>query len=813
MFVPSIYQEKIFDWFKDPSGPIAVNAKAGSGKTTTLVQGMLRMTRPGNRLFAAFNSAIVAELKKKLPPSVNCQTIHSLGLQTLRSGFPNIKKWDIENGNIKYRQMARDIQVPSEYGDKRVVQDAILSLLNYAQLTLTPLEVEDLIEMADRFGVEIPAECPIDGIAQIVVNMLEQGRELAEKGVISFSDMLYMPAVMGLTPPKYSLVAVDECLPYKTPVHLADGTSLQIGEIVEKKLAVDVLAFDTKTGQQKVCKVTSWHKILNQKPLVKVTVHAYRQGLPKLRNFVVCTTDHKLFVDGQWIEAGKLQPGMTAQIETSAIKSQAYKITTTGRQTLSSEMTRKNGENSYKAKRDATAKMGGITVRGGNGKGITVPQQVLLNALGDDWQAEYAVATGKRSEDYPTCYKLDIANPARKIAIEVDGASHNNHNRRAQDKKKEEFLIADGWRVFRFRNADAVQRPDYCIQQINHHCENGVDCPLPAKVISVEPMSIPDYHVYDITVEDCHNFYANGILVHNCQDLSKVQMALIERAVDRGGNFAACGDPRQAIYGFAGAEHDSFYQLKDHFSAEEMPLNFCYRCSESVIKEAQKIVPDIECPEGTAPGIVDTITDEKFKEMLKPGDMVLCRLTAPLVKLCFELIKRRIPAKVRGRDIGAQIANVVRQIMKRNTDMSAFCRLMYDWQEKQIAVLLNKLGSEDQQQSVNDKVDCLAICYAMFSPHSVEGFCADIKNLFSDDQSPITLCTVHRAKGLENPRVFIIKPEKLPLVRKNQTNAQFIQEMNLRYVAITRAQEELYFVESAPEDNQMMLNPDIKSSM
>ena len=58
MFVPSPYQEDIFRWFAEPSGPIAVNAKAGSGKTTTLVQGMNRMTRSGNRLFAAFNASI-----------------------------------------------------------------------------------------------------------------------------------------------------------------------------------------------------------------------------------------------------------------------------------------------------------------------------------------------------------------------------------------------------------------------------------------------------------------------------------------------------------------------------------------------------------------------------------------------------------------------------------------------------------------------------------------------------------------------------------------------------------------------------------
>ena len=143
--------------------------------------------------------------------------------------------------------------------------------------------------------------------------------------------------------------------------------------------------------------------------------------------------------------------------------------------------------------------------------------------------------------------------------------------------------------------------------------------------------------------------------------------------------------------------------------------------------------------------------------------------------------------------------------MKRCTDMSRFPAFMYGWQESQLRVLRDKLGSEDQQDGVVNKVACLEICYVMFNPRTLDSFCRDIKDLFSDDKSPITLCTVHRAKGLENPRVFIIHPDKLPLRRKNQTPDQISQEMNLKYVAITRAQEELYFVQPGVEDQQQAL--------
>ena len=96
--------------------------------------------------------------------------------------------------------------------------------------------------------------------------------------------------------------------------------------------------------------------------------------------------------------------------------------------------------------------------RGGNGQLLPLPQLALLHALGEGWEAEYSVATKMRhlGTGYPTCYKIDIANPIRMIAIEVDGGSHTALAIRERDKKKAEFLVSRGWSVYRVSNERAL---------------------------------------------------------------------------------------------------------------------------------------------------------------------------------------------------------------------------------------------------------------------------------------------------------------------------------------------------------------------
>lgn len=96
--------------------------------------------------------------------------------------------------------------------------------------------------------------------------------------------------------------------------------------------------------------------------------------------------------------------------------------------------------------------------RGGNGQLLPLPQLALLHALGEGWESEVAVPTGMdRFSGYPTCYKIDLANKATKVGIEIDGGSHMTFERRDQDAKKMRFLATVGWSVYRVSNEEALR--------------------------------------------------------------------------------------------------------------------------------------------------------------------------------------------------------------------------------------------------------------------------------------------------------------------------------------------------------------------
>lgn len=309
------------------------------------------------------------------------------------------------------------------------------------------------------------------------------------------------------------------------------------------------------------------------------------------------------------------------------------------------------------------------------------------------------------------------------------------------------------------------------------------------------------------------------LLVDECQDLSALQHKLIYALLSADGRAVLVGDPNQAIYMFAGASNNSFFELGEMFQAREYPLPTCWRCPISHLELARQIVPDIEAAPNARAGEVLYKTDGEIMNMVRTGDMVICRKTAPLISLCLRMISNRLPARVKGRDIGGQIADLALRIaehpqfsgVSNNVPFNGFrdkeayqhFGLALTWYvEEQIARLAKYEGNESKIEALSDKRDALRECFEKFvdvpdeqselSP--VEQLADSIRNLFAEN-AEILLCTVHRAKGLQAQNVYILEPGSLPLVWKGQTPEQMRQEMNLKYVALTRAKDKLIFIE------------------
>lgn len=104
--------------------------------------------------------------------------------------------------------------------------------------------------------------------------------------------------------------------------------------------------------------------------------------------------------------------------------------------------------------------------RGGNGS-LTKPQILLAGILG--LPMEYAIRTTKVRGLFPSLpnhYKVDIADPLKKVAIEVDGNSHKLKTWKFLDKRKVEILNALGWSVLRFWNQDVLKNPEAVAQKV-----------------------------------------------------------------------------------------------------------------------------------------------------------------------------------------------------------------------------------------------------------------------------------------------------------------------------------------------------------
>jgi hypothetical protein len=112
------------------------------------------------------------------------------------------------------------------------------------------------------------------------------------------------------------------------------------------------------------------------------------------------------------------------------------------------------------AKAHATKKKQGYPMlTGGNGRGLTEPQQLLLERL-PGWKPECAIGVNPWQKGYPRNFKVDIALPSAMLAVELDGQSHLSVSRKAQDRRKEEYLHSRGWTVLRFRNEAVTSDPE-----------------------------------------------------------------------------------------------------------------------------------------------------------------------------------------------------------------------------------------------------------------------------------------------------------------------------------------------------------------
>lgn len=278
------------------------------------------------------------------------------------------------------------------------------------------------------------------------------------------------------------------------------------------------------------------------------------------------------------------------------------------------------------------------------------------------------------------------------------------------------------------------------------------------------------------------------VVVDEAQDMNYAQLLLAQRACKRTGRIVVVGDDCQAIYGFRGADADGLDRLKDELDATELGLTVTYRCGHKIVAVASKMVPDFTAAPGNCEGIVDSISEEHLGDHVSIGDFILSRKNAPLMSICLGLLRRGIRARIEGRDIAAGLKAIVAKFHAKS--VPDFLAKIKTWKTKQ-TIRAEKLDDEAAKAKIDQIDDQAATLTAL-----AEG-CASVNEIFTrcdtlfgdsnDEQAPaaVVCSSVHKAKGLEADRVFVLDATISDRTR---------EERNIAYVAYTRAKSHLTFV-------------------
>ena len=96
------------------------------------------------------------------------------------------------------------------------------------------------------------------------------------------------------------------------------------------------------------------------------------------------------------------------------------------------------------------------SIRGGNGRELTVEQKAILEVLKGNWAGNVSIKTGqKKNTGLPTSCKMSVAHIGKKIAILIYRST--TKERQEQIWRKCELLESIGWRILHISKKEAAK--------------------------------------------------------------------------------------------------------------------------------------------------------------------------------------------------------------------------------------------------------------------------------------------------------------------------------------------------------------------
>lgn len=347
------------------------------------------------------------------------------------------------------------------------------------------------------------------------------------------------------------------------------------------------------------------------------------------------------------------------------------------------------------------------------------------------------------------------------------------------------------------------------------------------------------------------------ILLDEYQDINRLQYQFIKALLSASGKLIIIGDPNQAIYAFRGAAGDTFAQLKNDFSPEEIFLTKNYRNDINILQLAQNFLKSKQKLQAQSknPGLVQVVeTFNEFSEadfiihqieqltggvdMLQASEHHTARQGAKFSDFAViyrthhlsRVIQQKmddsgIPFQVTGEDsflnskqvsllmnclkiLAAQMSN--KTILDYEKIKVIVDQFSSDFLSLPLSALIQKLidlfSFEEKLKEIY-QFKTLALPFEKLD-NPLPAFLNYLEelannNFYDDKAEKVSLMTMHASKGLEFNHVFICAFEAgcIPLSRKNQS-INLAEEKRLLYVSLTRAKQSLHLLHTQKRHKQ-----------
>ena len=314
------------------------------------------------------------------------------------------------------------------------------------------------------------------------------------------------------------------------------------------------------------------------------------------------------------------------------------------------------------------------------------------------------------------------------------------------------------------------------------------------------------------------------------QDVDEQQVRLVKLLSPAGGNLCAIGDPDQAIYGFRGADLRFFAEFERDFPGTRVVrLTRNYRSDRNIVTLSAQVMA------GSGSGQRSIAVDEEAAERIAiheaptekaEAEFIVQSLERALGGHSFFSIDSGRSAEIEARDFSfSDFAVLYRTEAQVPALVEALSRSGMPFQRRShrrlldhpgVSAVLDALHESPGAGSLREGIEALSlrgdldgaeqreacellIPVAAAYGDDLERFRSDLAlgteiDAWDPRADRISLLTLHAAKGLEFPVVFIAGCEKglLPLQWGRSTPAELEEERRLFYVGVTRAKTKLF---------------------